>query len=507
MSIKIFFYIYIPLKIVCIMNQNLTKVFSWQDRSIQKDIFHIGVLYFILTSFYSLWHYEEKFIVDGYAHIFHITNFKTFVSAAQREIMWIQQLVPVIMANLGASIKTVMLSYVSSVFILFFLGFYIVIQYFRDAPSAILYLLIHYKGDPYNYFMMVEELLPGACVVVILLSAIRNFDVFPNRLTGIIFLFVLILLVVRSHPLAVICLGLSIPILFFSNRDFFKKEWKLVLLALMSGIIFLILKILFLNQYDIETISNMKSYRQSILEMFNPQYLSGLLFYTFYTRKFFTVLLGALLVLLWIKNDFLKIALITSLILLGISIFNMTVRKEEFDSTDLIIMTLDSRSLQVRMVAFVAFCYFFLPYIKSLMHYKVLKTSIFFLSIIGLLQVFAVRQDSEKYLTQARVLIKECRKVQIRKAIVRLEDLDGSLPIHSNCYQDIMVISSLENADSTIQMVYHDNTGSPNLSNMAEDSILLQFGSHPFPINGLDKNLYRLPSEPYRFISIKEKIN
>ena len=352
------FYIYAPLNIYCIMPETFTSPFSWQNKSIRSEIFRIGTLYFILTSFYSLWHYEEKFIVDGYAHIFHITNFKTFVSAAQREIMWLQQMVPVLLAQFGASIKVVMLSYVGSVSILYFLGFYVVIQYLKDAPSAILYLLVHYKGDPYNYFMMVEELLPGACASVILLSAIRNFEVFPNRFTGVLFLMILALMVVRSHPLAIICFGLSVPILFFSNRDFFEKEWKLVLLAISGGTVIFISKILYLNPYDVDTLSHMKSYSQSLVEMLNPSYLSGLLFYTFYTRKFFTILLGALFVLLWIKKDFLKIVLILTLVLLGISIFNMTVEKGSFEANDLIIRSFDSRSLQVRMIVFVAFCYF-----------------------------------------------------------------------------------------------------------------------------------------------------
>ncbi len=486
------------------MPETFTSPFSWQNKSIRSEIFRIGTLYFILTSFYSLWHYEEKFIVDGYAHIFHITNFKTFVSAAQREIMWLQQMVPVLLAQFGASIKVVMLSYVGSVSILYFLGFYVVIQYLKDAPSAILYLLVHYKGDPYNYFMMVEELLPGACASVILLSAIRNFEVFPNRFTGVLFLMILALMVVRSHPLAIICFGLSVPILFFSNRDFFEKEWKLVLLAISGGTVIFISKILYLNPYDVDTLSHMKSYSQSLVEMLNPSYLSGLLFYTFYTRKFFTILLGALFVLLWIKKDFLKIVLILTLVLLGISIFNMTVEKGGFEANDLIIRSFDSRSLQVRMIVFVAFCYFFLPFISTIMQYKVFKTSMVFLSIVGILQIFAVKQDSEKYLTQARVLIKECRQKQIKKAIIPLENLDSSIPIHGHCYQDIMVISSINNADSTIQLVYQDENGTPNLSSFAEDSILLHLGFDPFPINGLDRNLYRLTSEPYRFISLEE---
>jgi hypothetical protein len=486
------------------MLETFTHPFSWQDRLIRSDIFRIGTLYFILTSFYSLWHYEEKFIVDGYAHIFHITNFKTFVSASQREIMWLQQLVPVLLAKLGASIKVVMLSYVGSVSILYFFGFYFVIKYLKDAPSAILYLLIHYKGDPYNYFMMVEELLPGACASVVLLSTIRKFEVFPNRFIGVLFLLILAFMVVRSHPLAIICFGLSVPILFFSNRDFFEREWKLVLFAIASGTVFLITKILFLNQYDVDTLSNMKSYSESLVEMLNPSYLSGLLFYTFYTRKFFTILIGALFVLLWIKKDFIKIILILTLVLFGISIFNMTVEKESIEANDLIIRSFDSRSLQVRMIAFVAFCYFFLPYINTIMQYKVFKTAMFFLSIIGILQILVVKQDSERYLTQARVLIKECRQRQIKKAIIPLENLDGSIPIHGHCYQDIMVLSSINHADSTIQLVYQDETGTPNLSNFAEDSILLHLGYPPFPINGLDNNLYRLPSEPYRYISVNE---
>jgi len=104
--------------------------------------------------------------------------------------------------------------------------FFAVAAIFKDVPAAILFLLVHYKSDPYNYFIMVEELLPGACLVVVLFSLIRNFQAIKSQKVAYVTAAILLFFIVRSHPLALLCLAGALPVLYLSNREFFIEHRK-----------------------------------------------------------------------------------------------------------------------------------------------------------------------------------------------------------------------------------------------------------------------------------------
>jgi hypothetical protein len=488
------------------MQINLGKPFSWTSQDVLREVTRWGLLYFLLTTAFSLWNYQEKFVLDGYAHIFFITNFKAFVSPAQREIMTIQQVLPVLLANFDASIKTVMLSYVFSVYALYTIGFLVIILWFKDAPSAIFYLLVHYKGMPYYYFMVVEELLPGVCVAIIFLSAVRNFHVFKNRYLGFSFLFALFLLVVRSHPIAMVSLGLSMPLLWFTHRHFFMKEWKLVVVGVVLGLIAVASKVFMLNNYDSSTINAMKSYSYSVSQLFNVGYFLHLLFIILYAHPFFMLLLGSVLLLLYFRKEYQNAGMVVLLMVLGLSVFNMAVTPDSMRNVDFTSMVFDIRSIQIRVVGFAAFAYYFLPAINLYVFYEWFKGAILFLFAIGIIQIYTSKKASKEYLEQAHKIIERCREKGVRKAIISINELVGGVPVHHNCYQDIMVISSLDDAKATIQAVYVDNNAKPNVAQLSADSLLLDLGLAPNHMSELNEKLYNLPEEPYTLVHIHNNL-
>jgi len=482
-----------------------TNSFSWDSKSVRNDVLFLGLLYFLLTTVYSLIHYQEKFILDGYSHIFHIANYKSFVSAAQREIMYLQQLIPVIVANLGGSLKAIMISYVLSVHLLYVLAFLILTLFFKDLYSSILLVLIHFKGIPYNCFMMVEELLPGACCVILFLSAIRNFDRFKSRVSVVLFLSFMLLLIVRSHPIAIVCLAVTAPLLLFTNRQFFIRERKIVF----SGIVILGViagaKFLFLNSYDLQTLSNMKSIKGSFTELLDTKHLTDIFFYIFYTRNIFTILFIVLFLFLYSQKNYKAILTILLLLFVGLVVFNMTVTHEVIYIHDLGVRSYDTRSLQIRMLIFAAFSFFVLPAINDWLYYRATKSTLILLSVIGLLQTFSEQKYSIGYLDQAKSIIENSRKEGVSKVAVRLSDLNGLFPVHANAYRDIMVISSLENSKATVQVVYIDDKNNPDVSDIQPDEILLDLDGDPINIEELDSGYFTVNKEPYTMIDMKEE--
>ena len=153
----------------------------------------LGSLYFILTTAYSLWQYELKFLYDGTSLIFEMTNFQTFPFPIQREVFFLLQVIPVLLAKMTVSVKWVVIGYVFNAYLFYFSIFFIIVYFFEDYVMGVVYLLIHFRGDPYNYFMMVEELLLGACMAVLFITYLRHLDLFKRNYVslslGVILLF------------------------------------------------------------------------------------------------------------------------------------------------------------------------------------------------------------------------------------------------------------------------------------------------------------------------------
>jgi hypothetical protein len=473
--------------------------FSWTHRNVILQVFFCGLIYFLLTTCYSLLHYKEKFLIDGTALIFHLTNFKRFPPAEQREIIFLQQILPLLSVWAGFKIKWVMMGYIVNVYLLYFLLFALTVLVFKDPLAGLALLLIHYKGDPYNYFMIVEELLPGCCMAIVLLSLLRNVSVFKSRWSFYSLALALLFFVVRSHPMALVSFGGGIVVLFFSDRQLF-SDYKREFLVVGSAVAILMgLKFLFLNPYDTLLLKSGKSVFESFKQLCNPDYFFEMVMYLFYARKVFTITFSALAVFLFWSKRYAALSAVLMLVWGCVVLFNTHVTVTDFKLYNIDFMNYDRWSLPIRFIVFTAFCFLFLSRVKSKEVYKMVQLTGAVYFFFGLVQVVEAQELSKAYLTQAENIIQKCRDSGVSKAVVNMKELDGTTPIMNNAYVDIMVLSSLESRDSCIQVVYSSNEDIPEIEQLREDSIVL-YQNIVFPEKMVNSAYYKLRPEAYTLL-------
>lgn len=482
-----------------------TGIFKWTDKKIMHQVFIAGSVYFALHIVYSLFHLQEKFFLDGCSLIFHITNWEWFPPPAQRDIVYLQQIFPVIAAIIGLKIKYVMIAYILNVFLFYYSLFLIVLIVFKDPISAFLIILLHYKGDPYNYFLMVEELLPGSCLVVVFLSLLRNFKSFKNRYIFYSISLVLLFFIIRSHPLSILCLAGGLGILFFTNKDFFLENKKSLILVSLSGLLLISVKFFYLNPYDSTYIGAGKDVIESTVQLLNPDYFFEMLLYLFYARKFFTITMCVTLVYLIINRYYMHFAVLLILITVNTILFNTQIDITDFKLYKIDFINYDRWSLPIRFVVFSAFSYMFLTNIKRLTSLKIFKLTFLFYFFIGIVQITEAQEQSKSYIEQANKIISKCRKQNVTKAIIMLDELDPVIPLHNRSYQDIMVLSALSNTDSCVQAICVREDQIQSLLQIKSQNIILHEGEQLYEIEqDINSYYYKIRQEPYKIVSLKQ---
>ncbi len=479
--------------------------FTWKNDAVIKEVFLAGAIYFLITTVYSLFHYQEKFFLDGYSLIFYITNWQWFPPPAQREVVYLQQILPVLATIVGLKIKWVMIAYILNVYLLYFLLFTSMVVMLKDPLSGIFLLLLHYKGDPYNYFMMVEELLPGCCMAIMLISVFRNAALINNKYVFYVIVVFLLFFIVRSHPLSIVCLSGGLVLLFFTNRELFVYKRKDLLIVALVAVSLLGIKILLLNPYDSTYIKSHKGFVQSALQLIQPDYFSEMVFYLFYARKVFTLTFSVILIYLFLKKKYVNIIIFILLVSATVILFNTQVIVTDFKLHTINFLNYDRWSLPVRFIVFATFCYMILAEVQSLFAFRAIKLGFNFYFLLGFIQVTEAHEESISYIKQANRIIEKCRKNGVSKAAIKLDELDGSIPLHYRCYEDIMVLSALNNPDSCIQVVYINDDVISQIKQSTPEDILLHEGERLYCIEEeINSHYYRLREEPYSIVRMEE---
>lgn len=477
--------------------------FSWKDPRVLWHILIIGSVYFLWSALYSIVHYQEKFLLDGTSLVFHIANFKSFPYAAQREVMFFQQFIPVALAIVGAPLKWIMIAYVANVYLFYFCLFVITSVIFKDSLSSLFLILLHFKGDPYNYFMMVEELLPGVCILIVLLSIIRNFAAIKSKYLGYTSIAFLLLCVIRSHPLALLCLPCGLVVLLIESPDFYFRNKKAIIWLATISFLLLTSKYLWLNSYDIKTISNGKSVLQSFVELLNPGYLGEMVLYLFYLRKIFTITFSVTIVYLIYTQRYIPLGVFLLLVAAITVIFNTQVNQSNFQVHELSHLSYDRWSLPVRFVVFSAFSYWVLKHINDVNIYKITGLFAAFYFALGLVQISEEQERSQKYIRQAQNIIECCRATNVSKAMLRVDDLENPGIVHHNCFQDIMVMSSLNSPDSCIQVVYVSDKETTFVKSIHRDQVLLHKNEPPVDLTDINSSYFQLDTIDYQLVSLR----
>ncbi|MEX0812908.1 MAG: hypothetical protein WD048_11885 [Chitinophagales bacterium] len=258
-------------------------------------------------------------MIDASSFIFNITNNEWFPASQQREVMYLQQIFPVLMAKAGAGLKQVMISYVINVYLLYYLIFIVIIALLKDPFSALLYLFVQISGSPYSYFLIAAEILPGSAIIILLISTLYNLEYTNKRYVNYLFSLIILFFTIRSHPLITICLIAILALMYVSKKELFVAHKNFFITFSIIGTAFILYKLFFINHYELNyiktsflTIKFLLHNNWILLVIFMAiAALLGYLYYKFkpivYITPYFLIALAIILVAYiggaWILSD------------------------------------------------------------------------------------------------------------------------------------------------------------------------------------------------------------
>ena len=199
-----------------------------------------GHLIFALLFFYSFHFWKERQAFDAAHYLLEIILRKSFFVAHNRPWGIVSQVLPVIGVWMNAPLKWLMILYSFGDVLYYYLVFFLLIFYFKNERATIWFFAIYLSTLAYSFYCPVTELLQGLVLLPVIYCLFEK-DGAASR----VWIFILTLLIIFSHPLLFIPLGTLFAFSFFRNK-LEKKQvyfilWFFVLLAV---------KFLTLDKYD-----------------------------------------------------------------------------------------------------------------------------------------------------------------------------------------------------------------------------------------------------------------
>lgn len=482
--------------------------FQNKNFSKKKQLLVFGSIYFLLTTLYSLYHYELKFLYDGTSLIFEMTNYQKFPSALQREIFHFQQFIPVLLAKFSAPIKWIMISYVLNVYFFYYLLFILIVSFFKDFSMGVVYLLVHFRGDPNNYFTMVEELLPGACLLVVFLAFLRNIEVWKGKFVPYVVGFILLVFCFHSHPLTVVALFGVLPLVVLHKCEILTKHKGLWIVLSLTILVLLIERFVFINPYDLSRISEGKSIWESAIELFNRFYIQEMIWFLTFKRIAFVVSFVGVVFLLAYERRYLKLSVFFLAVFGAVVVFNTMVNAMHFDLENYRHYPWDRWSLPIRYIAFAAFGMFVIDGFNGRFKHAITFAILGVYFVIASIDYKYFREQAELAVKQSYALIRYCKEQGISKAIVKMEELNPSYPVHYYSFLGSLVFSSYESAEHSIQVVYEQADKDYSfLLTEGRDYFMMCRSCEAQELKNLNSQYYTLPAENFVYIQLPDNFS
>jgi hypothetical protein len=451
-----------------------------------------ALLYFGAVLWLALGHYEAKFIMDGFSHVFTISNSETFSSSLGRYVLLIQQVVPVLFAKAGADIRTIMLAYVIWDVVFYFLCFLFTLFVLKDALASLLLVSVHSFGIYYNHFMMVGELLPGAMFAIITLSTIRNWgalDGWKWSVTTIAAFFT-----VSSHPLALVSLVVASVIL-RSGESMGERgiRWPglLVLLVLMMA-----LKLLLLDDYDENTIYNtVRGPAETVMALLAPSYLFDYLQYYLLSSPVVSVL-SVIILLCGIRLQMWLPLGLWAMFVVAWSVVAQQYLDFSFYGLNSVVNMMHDRYLFPMKFATLSFLILIIvPGQWRIGHGAWWSRVIMVLWFAGLPFLYLSSFKAQRTVDEFRTVISWARQEGFHKAHYPVQDYCLDTYIHRGSFYATLILSSIDGG-IPCHVVHAPNHLIPKLAGLREDEILLMEGIVK-STDDLDPKRFSLPKAVY----------
>lgn len=397
-------------------------------------------------------------MLDGTGIVFDIVNEEWFPATNQRYIMWIQEIIPLIFTWGHIKLKYILMGYVFNVYALYYFCFLLTAYYLRDNILGIVYLVVHFLGDPYNYFIFFEELLPGACFAIAVVAIMSN----PEKLSPFIRYLLLSLtafFTVYAHPFASICfLLVLITKLFYNNSDS-KLQHKYLITGVALIALFTLLKYSALNPYDNEMFFiRTKNVYTCFNELITADYIRQVLYYLFTTRTTFTICVIVCVVYFLVYQKYFHLAGFVLTIAGLIFILNMETNFADIKILDIPFHGFDRWSLPIRFWVFSVTGYILVPFVINTIRVQAFLISLVLLFFKNSLTIFEITETAVNNVRQAETIIEVADRSGVSKAVVMKDELYDPTWTHFGVFHDILIYSSLNRPNQSVQVVYAQDT-------------------------------------------------
>lgn len=199
-----------------------------------------GHLLFAILFFYSFHFWKERQAFDAAHYLLEIILRKSFFVAHNRPLGIVSQVLPVIGVCMNAPLKWLMILYSFGDVLYYYLVFFLLVFYFKNERATIWFFAIYLSTLAYSFYCPVTELLQGLVLLPVIYCLFEK-----DGAASWVWIFILTLLIIFSHPLLFIPLGALFVFYFFRNKLEKKRVyfilWFFVLLAV---------KFLTLDKYD-----------------------------------------------------------------------------------------------------------------------------------------------------------------------------------------------------------------------------------------------------------------
>ncbi len=215
----------------------------------KKYLLLLGFFIYAVLLVGAIWFFKERTIfVDIAFHTFHFIVYKQLLLSNLRFAGAFTQGIPFVLIQLGASLKTILIAYSLDYWLFYFLCFIVIAYGFKNTSLAFLQALylIFLSYDSF-YWMQSELQLVASLIFVYVayLLSLKN-NGFLN-LKYILFNILFLIILIFSHPLAIIPLMFVIIYFLVANKI---NTHSFLFISVASICIYLTKKYFFSNAYD-----------------------------------------------------------------------------------------------------------------------------------------------------------------------------------------------------------------------------------------------------------------
>jgi hypothetical protein len=256
--------------------------FAWQK---WKTVLLHSV--FVLMLVMAWYFFKERLYADSAYYIFHSVDSGSFVTANQRIVLAVSEIMSIAVYYLGGSLKTILLTWSLSHVLFYYILFVIVYHQHKNEKAGIALILLQAIGQVWLYYSPMLEICYGAAFLVVFSVLLSEKKFTPWRWFWLIILEILVL---TSHPENFVLFFFVVMADIITNG--FRKRIHLTFFAVLIGCI--IFKTFTFSEYEGGKLGYMldvnqnhqyenlwnKNYMRAVLDIFTGHYVV-LIFFLF----------------------------------------------------------------------------------------------------------------------------------------------------------------------------------------------------------------------------------